>query len=237
MFIVMKKMRFRRLLVRVLVCAFLPWTFLQSGECVEEPVAGLPKVVLVGDSIRLGYQSGVVTKLAGRAVVIGSQSNGGDSNNVLKNLGAWIVKEQPQVVHLNCGIHDTKQFKATGQFQVPPEKYEANLREIVTRIRTETKATVLFALITPILTERAAKTRAERDYALSGEAVGQYNAIARRVMNELNVPVDDLHSVFDDQPSRENAMNSDGVHFTAEGSQKLAETVAEFVGKYLPPAK
>ncbi len=67
---------------------------MQSSECAEEPVALLPKVVLVGDSIRLGYQLGVAKKRAGRAVVVGNQSNGGDSNNVLTDLDACIGKKQ-----------------------------------------------------------------------------------------------------------------------------------------------
>src|SRR5688572_935889 len=68
----------------------------------------LPKVVLVGDSIRLGYAPFVAQRLAGRAIVVSPSANGGDSGNVLKNLAAWVVGEKPAVVHLNCGLHDLK---------------------------------------------------------------------------------------------------------------------------------
>ena len=111
----------------------------------QAPQGDLPKVVLVGDSIRMSYAPLVEKELAGKAVIISAKANGGDSNNVLKNLDEWVTRQQPAVVHFNCGIHDTKKFKSTGRFQVPPDQYEANLRKIVDRIRSQTKATVLFA--------------------------------------------------------------------------------------------
>ena len=49
----------------------------------------LPKAVLVGDSIRLGYAPLVVRKLDGVAVVSGPKANAGDSATLLKNLDDW----------------------------------------------------------------------------------------------------------------------------------------------------
>ena len=123
----------------------------------EGPEPALPKIVLVGDSIRLGYAPIVAKRLEGKAVVIGPKANGGDSTNVLKHLDEWVIREQPAIVHFNCGIHDTKKSKTSGRFQVPPETYEANLRAIVERIRAGTKATVVFATTTPVLDDRAAQ--------------------------------------------------------------------------------
>jgi len=45
----------------------------------------MPKlVVLVGDSIRMGYQAEVATRLADIAEVWGPEENGGNSANLLK---------------------------------------------------------------------------------------------------------------------------------------------------------
>lgn len=106
----------------------------------DEVATALSKVVLIGDSIRLSYAPIVAAELAGKAIVVSPPANGGDSNNVLKHLDAWVIREQPDVVHFNCGIHDTKKFTATGMYQVSPEQYESKLREIVKRVRTETNA-------------------------------------------------------------------------------------------------
>jgi len=200
----------------------------------EKAPRQVPKVVLLGDSIRLGYAPLVEKELARKAVVISPKANGGDSSSLLKHLDEWAIREQPAIVHFNCGIHDTKKAKAGGKFQVPPDQYEANLRNIVERIRKETKATVLFATTTPILDERAAKARAKAEYELLEASVEQYNGIAKKVMQDLKVPVNDLHGLCADLGRREKLLSGDGVHFTAEGREMLAKAVAAFIEKHLP---
>lgn len=194
----------------------------------------LPKVVLLGDSIRLGYAAVVEKELAGKVVVVSPKANGGDSSNNLRHLEEWVIREQPAIVHFNAGIHDTKKSKATGTFQVSPAQYEANLRKIVERIRKETKATVLFATTTPILDDRAAKGRAKAEYELLESSVEQYNLIAKKVMQELNVPVNDLHGVVGDADMQAKLVSGDGVHFTTEGRELLGKAVVAFIKKQLP---
>ncbi len=201
----------------------------------QTPQDQLPRVVLVGDSIRMSYAPLVEKELAGKAAIISAKANGGDSNNVLKHLDEWVIRHQPAVVHFNCGIHDTKKSKTTGRFQVPPEQYEANLRKIVERIRSQTKAVVLFATTSPILDERAAATRSKAEYALLEASVEQYNAIAAKVMQELQVPINDLHAVFPDAASRGEALGADGVHFTDAGKSGLAKAVAAAVRRFILP--
>jgi lysophospholipase L1-like esterase len=193
----------------------------------------LPTVVLVGDSIRLSYAPIVTEQLDGKAIVLSPAANGGDSGNVLAHLDDWVIAHRPDVVHFNCGIHDTKRFKATGQYQVSPEQYEANLRQIVGQIRDRTDAIVLFATTTPILDERAAKARRGRDYELLGASVEQYNRIARKVMEELDVPVDDLHGVVAGAGA-DDLIGGDGVHLEPEGRKTLGKAVAEFISGRLP---
>src|SRR5947209_3922130 len=60
-----------------------------------QPKGDLPKVVLIGDSIRMGYAPLVAKRLEGKAIIISSKANGGDSSNVLKNLEEWTIKEKP----------------------------------------------------------------------------------------------------------------------------------------------
>ncbi len=194
----------------------------------------LPKVVLLGDSIRMGYAPLVEKLLAGKAIIVSPKANGGDSANNLKNLEAWAIREQPDIVHFNCGIHDVKKSKKTGEHQVPAPQYEGNLRKIVERLRKETKATVIFVTTTPILDERAAKGRTKADYELLDASAIQYNGIARRVMQELKVPLNDLRDVMPDAGTREKLISADGVHFTQEGREKLAKAVADMISRHLP---
>jgi lysophospholipase L1-like esterase len=207
-------------------------TFAQENETAAEKK--LPTVVLLGDSIRLSYAPVVTKQLEGKATIVSPPANGGDSSNLVKNLEKWAIKAEPAVVHFNCGIHDVKKLKATGKFQVSPEDYEQHLRTIVARLRSETKAKVLFALTTPIIDERAAKTRGERNYELFDASTEQYNAIARRVMEELKVPVNDLRAALGTPEEQAQAISNDGVHFNKAGVEKLATAVTKFVKEHLP---
>ncbi|WP_254508493.1 SGNH/GDSL hydrolase family protein [Anatilimnocola floriformis] len=195
----------------------------------------LPKVVLIGDSIRMSYAPIVAKQLEGKAVIVESKSNGGDSANLVAKLKELAISEQPDIVHFNCGIHDTKKDKEKGTFQTPPEKYEANLRKIVETIRKETKAKVIFATTTPIVDDRAAKQREKATYELLDASTVQYNEIARRVMKELEVPVDDVRAAVEKDAAK--LITADGVHFTDEGRKKLGLAVAEFLEKQLAAKK
>lgn len=224
-----------RLLLLLCLLGQIPVHVQAADENPAEPK--LPKVVLIGDSIRLSYAPIVIEELRGSATVVSPKPNGGDSNNVLKHLEEWVINEQPDVVHFNCGIHDTKKFKQTGKFQVSPEQYAKNLREIVTRIRKDTDAVVLFATSTPILDDRAARVRADRDYELLNASIEQYNAIARKVMKELKVPVNDLNAVLSkpEPPLKTGELIvADGVHLTDQGRRMLGHRVADNVSKHLP---
>src|SRR5262249_22726488 len=114
-----------------------------------DPKTPLPKVVLVGDSIRMGYAPLVAKRLEGKAIVVSDKANGGDSSNVLKHLDEWVITEKPDVVRLNCGLHDLKLSKTSKQHQVELAEYEKNLKRIVERIRKETGAALIFSNTTP----------------------------------------------------------------------------------------
>ena len=224
-----------RTFIRSLLAGWLLCSAATAAEPKIDP--NLPTVVLIGDSIRLGYTSTVAQELAGLANVVGPTANGGDSSNVLSHIESWAIRLQPEVVHFNCGIHDIKKSKQAGTFQTPPDKYEANLRKIVERLRKETKAKIIFALTTPLVDDRAAKMRLERDYELLNASTEQYNEIARRVMKELGVPVNDLRAALGDRDEQLKLIVDDGVHFKSEGSKKLGQAVAAFVAPDLSTAK
>jgi dienelactone hydrolase/lysophospholipase L1-like esterase len=189
-----------------------------------------PKVVLVGDSIRLGYAPKVSERLYGKADLVSSPENGGDSANVLAHLDDWVLQQQPDVVHLNCGLHDLRRFKSDGHHQVELEGYAENLRRIVARIRAGTGAALIFANTTPILDERHAQRHAEFDRTEAD--VKRYNARAAEIMGELGVPVNDLHWVVE-QGGIEKMLGPDGTHCTAAGFDRVGEAVADCVLRHL----
>ena len=86
-------------------------------------------VVLIGDSIRMGYEAVVRRELQGFADVLASQDNGGTTTNVIARFDEWAIKLKPDLVHLNCGLHDIARAhgKPPG---VPIEQYKANVELI-----------------------------------------------------------------------------------------------------------
>jgi dienelactone hydrolase/lysophospholipase L1-like esterase len=185
-----------------------------------------PRVLLIGDSIRMGYAPRVSERLSGKAIVISEAENGGDSANLLAHLDEWVLKKKPDVVHLNCGLHDLKRFKIDGHHQVELERYCANLRQIVTRIRAATDAALVFADTTAILDERHARRGA--DFDRTEADVRRYNDAAIAIMRELGVPVHDLHWLVE-QGGAGTMLGPDGTHYTDAGSDRLAEAVADCV--------
>jgi dienelactone hydrolase/lysophospholipase L1-like esterase len=208
----------------VVVALFFPTLAL------AQPKAELPKVALIGDSIRMGYAPLVEKALQGEAEVLSPKPNGGDSANVLKNLDEWVIKPQPALVHLNCGLHDLKKDRKTGKFQVPLEKYEVNLRKIVERVRNETKATLVFVATTPIIDDRHALRGAGFDRFESD--VKRYNEKALAVMAELKVPVHDLHRLVEHYGPAE-MLGQDGTHYGKEGNARLAAAVTDCNRRHL----
>src|SRR5438105_4187558 len=139
--------------------AFLGLLAVFAGTAIAADEKPLPKVLLVGDSIRLGYAPLVAKKLAGKAMVISPMVNSQDSSSVLKNLDAWVIREKPALIHFNCGLHDLKLDRKTKAHQIELDQYESNLKRIVERLRKETGAIVVFALTTPVDEVRHAKRR------------------------------------------------------------------------------
>jgi dienelactone hydrolase/lysophospholipase L1-like esterase len=186
----------------------------------------LPKVVLAGDSIRLGYAPLVAKALAGKAIVVSAEANGGDSANLLGHLDEWIISEKPDIVHWNAGLHDLKLSKQTRTHQIEPAQYEANLRQIVARIQKETRATMIFASTTPILDERHAKRKADFDRFESD--VRRYNLTALRTLKEVGIVVNDLHWLVE-KDGTAGLMTDDGTHYLPTGYQRLAEAVTDCI--------
>ena len=188
---------------------------LVSGAGAQEKP--LPKVVLVGDSIRIGYAPLVAKLLDGKAIVVSPAPNGEDSGNVLRHLDEWVIKERPDIVHINAGLHDLKMTDKT--YQVPLVAYEKNLKTILERIQKETNAKVVFATTTPILDKLHAQRKVGFDRFEAD--VQKYNSAAVSIMKQAGVPVNDLHKLVEGG-GMEKLMSGDGTHYTEEGYELLA---------------
>jgi len=77
------------------------------GFCMSLPAAEtLPRILLIGDSISIGYTPYVVEMFQGRAEVIHNQGNAGPTGNGLAKIDEWLGDGDWDVIHFNWGLHD-----------------------------------------------------------------------------------------------------------------------------------
>jgi hypothetical protein len=114
------------------------------AEVEEQP--NLPRVLLIGDSISMGYTIPVRKQLAGKANVLRPSTNCGPTSRGVKSIDDWLGSGKWDVIHFNFGLHDIVFYSADGskrvdpteagaRHQVPADDYEKNLRTIVAKLK------------------------------------------------------------------------------------------------------
>ena len=214
-----------RLFMLLIAFALISSDYAQAES--QDRDADQPKVLIIGDSISLGYTPHVVRLLKDKADVQHNPGNAQHTGTGLKKIDQWLGKTQWDVIHFNWGLWDLcyrhpesknqgRRDKVRGTLTTSLEQYEKNLDQLVTRLR-KTGAVLIWATVT-IVPEGEA-----------GRIVGddrKYNAIAAKVMKKHGVAVNDLHAATVKFPS-ELFVKPGDVHFTREGYERLAKQVAE----------
>lgn len=189
----------------------------------------MERVILIGDSIRMGYQETVRRELEGVAEVWGPARNGGDSANVRAHLDEWVLRETAAVLHINCGLHDIKKPFDSGLAQVPLDEYEANVRDIFSRLRDRWPGTVVWTTTTPVNEELHHRNKGFDRFEAD---VAAYNAAALSLAREFGLEIDDLFAVMTAAGPADH-LNEDGVHFSPAGYEVLGRAVAAALRPYL----
>lgn len=182
-------------------------------------VPGLPRVLIIGDSVSMGYTIPTRVLLSGRANVHRVPANAGGTSLGLSKLDAWLQPGKWDVIHFNFGLHDAK-LPPEGIRHSPPAIYESNLRELVKRLKS-TNAHLIWASTTPV--PNGGNLAPNRRFG----SIDQYNEIAERVMKENGVVINGLHQSVQNRITEFQKPND--VHFTEEGSQFLAKHVADAI--------
>jgi len=191
-------------------------------------VPGLPRVLLIGDSISIGYTIPTRKLLEGKANLHRIPVNGGPTPRGLESLPEWLGKDKWDVIHFNWGLHDLK-IMPHGKHQVPIGQYEKNVQQLVKRLKA-TGAKLIWASTTPVPDGKLAPSRSDAD-------VIAYNAVAKKIMDANKVAIDDLYAFA--LPRLKQIQRPVNVHFTPQGSAVLAEQVVASIlaalGKPVPP--
>lgn len=217
----------------LLIALFASSAFAQQSDKPMSPVTdveGLPRVLLIGDSISIGYTVDVRAMLKGKANVHRPLTNCGPTTTGRQKLDAWLETggkgKKWDIIHFNWGLHDLKYMGPDGKNladpkaktskpQVSQADYEKNLRELVKRLK-KTGSRLIWRNTTPV--PEGAKGRVVGDSKI-------YNDIAAKIMKEENVEIHDLYS-FAKEHAAEIQRKAD-VHYTPAGSKQLAAEVVK----------
>ena len=186
----------------------------------------LPNVLLIGDSISIGYTVDVRKKLHGKADIFRIRENGRYSAYGLENLDKWLGTRHWDVIHFNWGLWDLcyrhpdskeqgNRDKVNGTITTTTKQYRTNMEKIVARLK-ETNATLIWCAITPV-------PEGEAGRKLGDDLI--YNQIAAEVMKTNEISINDLHSHALSKLADFQVRAGD-VHFTKKGYSHLADKVA-----------
>jgi len=203
------------------------WSFMPDEK--------LPNVLILGDSISIGYTLEVRKLLVGKANVYRPLSKGGDkpencsgTTAGVQNIDRWLGDKKWAVIHFNWGLHDLKHVKKedgkpsgdpADPVQATVEQYSKNLEEIVQKLKA-TGAKLIFATTTPVVPGTKSPLR-------EPEAPGRYNEAALKIMTANGVRINDLYAFA--LPRLEKLQLPKNVHFTSDGSKALAEQVVQAI--------
>ncbi len=194
---------------------------------VDDPA--LPRVMIIGDSISIGYTLPLRAALEGIANVHRPPVNCAHTWRGLESIDGWLGDGKWDLIHFNWGLHDLKYVDEQGSLTLPPSgkqvstvrEYEANLERLVQRLR-QTGATLIWRPTTPVPEGAAGRVPAD---------LARYNAAAREVVQRHGIAVDDMNSFIRDRNIPH--VRPDNVHFSKASSALLAKNSAMLIRRKL----
>jgi putative heme-binding domain-containing protein len=200
----------------------------------------LPRVLIIGDSISIGYTTMVRKNLAGKANVHRVDGNCRWSAYGDEQMNTWLGDGNWDVIHFNFGLWDwygwSQDEKST------PESYAKSLESIVTKMKAKTNkannanggkgAKLIFATTTPPCAGPEKKVK----IIVSNERAKQFRDAALTVMKKHGVEINDLYGLID-KKRVQYLQGPDNVHYHNEGKELQAKQVAEVIVAALPAVK
>lgn len=189
----------------------------------------LPNILIIGDSISIGYTIPVRKKLKGMVDVYRIPENGKDSLYGLRHIRKWLSSKKFDIIHFNWGLWDicyrnprSKEQgfkdKIHGRVTATPEQYKIRLEKIVTELK-KFDYKLIWASTTPVPDNEIGRKKGDEEI---------YNAIASKIMKKNYIQTSDLYS-FALKRLKDIQNEKGDVHFTSDGYAYLAEKVSESI--------
>lgn len=189
----------------------------------------MKNLVLLGDSIRMGYDKSVKKTLDGKVNVIFPDENCRFAAYLLRTFHECfgdIRGEDIDVIHWNAGLWDCLHVFEE-DVQTPIEIYAYYIERICIRIKKLCpNAKVVFATSTAVISEKMKK-----DFKRYNEEIEQYNECAVSIVKKHGFLINDLYETSKNLPEE---AHSDPVHYyTTTGTEKFTNQVLSVVAPLL----
>ena len=206
----------------------------------------MKNVLLVGDSIRLMYQSRVAELLGDGVRVFAPDENCRYTKYALWGMYSWYEGwgcPEFDVIHWNTGIWDLHRCTADGMIFTPLDEYLEYNRRLAIQMESYCK-NLIWATITPGGSQLDEKKKT--NYSLKeGDTrvylcdytdvwngdVRRYNAACSELLSRRGIRIDDLYGVISADPDR--FISEDGIHPSPDGVEALSQKVASEIKKLL----
>ncbi|RAU93434.1 GDSL-type esterase/lipase family protein [Paenibacillus sp. YN15] len=190
----------------------------------------MKKVLLLGDSIRMGYDEYVKDMLKGKCEVYYDDADNGrfaaytlwQANQLFRKHGKF------DVVHWNNGYWDMNIEAPMTEAIHPIDEYVHFLKRIIAEIRRN-GADIIFATTTPVLTSGSSmdNTGTGVNIKYNNDWVIQYNDAAKRVAAEEKITINDLYTLM--LQDKNCYKCEDRLHLTEEGYRLCAEQAVRLI--------
>ncbi|MBX2817002.1 MAG: alpha-L-fucosidase [Saprospiraceae bacterium] len=218
-------------LVKIVVLLVMCF-FMTAGHSLRSK----PEILIIGDSISLGYMPFVQEELATLAEVSHNPGNAQHTGTGLKNIADWIEDGDWDIIQFNWGLWDLcyrhpdsavqgNRDKVRGTITYSVEQYAAQLDSIVSILKTS-DAQLVFVTTSYVPEEEAGRHL---------EDAIRYNEAAQEVMKKQNVLVHDIYAASK-AIHQEWGKGRDDVHYTVEGYARLGKRIAAFLRDQLAQA-
>ena len=173
-------------------------------------------IVLIGDSIRMGYDKYTKEALAGVAEVYYPSENCRFAEYVLRYAHEWKKNgEWPtdvDLVHWNAGLWDVLELFGDAPL-TSPEYYAEAIARVDKRLRMLfPRAKMVFATSTAVLEDKMSAS-----FKRHNSIIDQYNRIAVEALSGTDTVINDLYAVTRECPE---AWHSDAVHYYTDGGRE-----------------
>jgi lysophospholipase L1-like esterase len=190
----------------------------------EHPVEGLPRVLLIGDSVLNGYRAEAARLLAGKANLDAWVNPYHQASGGLQQMIKEVLLGGPYaVIHFNMGLHGWQKGR------IPEGQFETYMRAYVNGIRDHAQgAKLIWASSTPVTVK---DHPSELDPEINNTIV-EHNRMAASVVRQAGIPIDDLYNIG---AAHLDLARGDQFHWTEPAYRLMAASVADSIITALRP--